>query len=223
MKLAWIVFHKNVYAYNRKWIDDYVNSVYNQTINGKAAVENKLIDVWEINYGNGNERLFPESKFYRKNFKNHALAHNFILDEVFANGYSYAFNSNCDDCYSDDRIEQQLPYCKRGFDIISSNHSIIDVENNILTHDIQFSKMDVGLEMSKNHNIVSHPSVVYSKNFWTHCPKLNPNLIPVDDRELWKWGLFHGYKFVIVPQTLCYYRVHADSVSAPRQKNLKTQ
>lgn len=218
MRLAWITFHKNVRAYPSRWIDDYVNSVYNQTINGQNAVEEKLIDIWEVNYGNGNERLFPESKFYQKNFPTHAHAHNFILDEVFKNGYSYAFNSNCDDCYTEDRIERQLPYCKQGYDIISANHSIIDGENNILKHDIQFSKMAINLEMSKNHNIISHPCVVYSKKFWTNCPKLNPELIPKDDMDLWKFAIHKGYKMIIVPSTLLYYRVHPNSVAAPRRK-----
>lgn len=217
-KLAWITFHKNVRAYPSRWIDDYVNSVYNQTINGQGAVENNLFQLFEINYGNGNERLFPESKFYKKLFPNHAHAHNFILDEVFKEGYSYAFNSNCDDAYLEDRIERQLPYCKQGYDIISANHSIIDGDNNILNHDIQFSKMAINLEMSKGHNIISHPCVVYSKNFWTKCPKLNPDLIPKDDMELWKWGLFNGFKFVIAPYSLLYYRIHPDSVAAPRRK-----
>lgn len=218
MKLAWIVFHKNVRAYPSKWIEDYVNSVYTQTVNGQNAVDEKIIDIWEVNYGNGNERLFTESKFFKKNFPTHAHAHNFILDEVFKNGYSYAFNSNVDDCYPEDRIERQLPYCKQGKDIICANHSEIDGDNKVTNHDIAFHKMAVNLEMAKNHNIISHPTVVYSKHFWTKCPKLDPALIPADDMALWKWALFNGFQFTIVPYNLCWHRIHPNSVAAPRRK-----
>ena len=211
MKAAWICFHANTSRYPKKWITDYVNSYHWQTTK---------IPIYEINYGKDKTQLFEDSKFYQKEFPTHAHAHNFILDEVFSQGFDYAFNSNIDDIYERDRIESQLIACQSGFDIISCNHSIIDGNNLVTHHDIQFSSKSVGVELSRHppHNIVSHPGVVYSKKFWTKCPKLNPQSIPKDDMELWLWAYANGFKFHIVPRTLVYYRVHENSVAAPRRE-----
>lgn len=214
MKAAMICFHSNIGRYPEKWITDYVNSYYWQSVK---------IPIWEINYGKGKTRLFNDSTFFNKEFPTHADAHNFILDKVFEAGFDYAFNSNVDDISERIRVEAQLEACKKGYDIISCNHSIIDKENWIKVPDIQFSEKSVGIEFSKRppHNIISHPGVVYSKNFWTKCPKLDASKIPTDDLTLWLWGYANGYKFHIVPMTLLYYRIHPDSVAAPRQKLLR--
>lgn len=215
MRSAWVSFHSNIKRYPAAWIEDYVNSFYWQTYK---------IPIYEINYGGTKEQLFRESKFYRNKFTNHADAHNFILDEVFKDGFDYAFNSNIDDIYNKHRIEVQLEACKKGYDIISCNHTIIDENNmeSIEAKDIQFSAKSIGYELSKNppHNIISHPGVVYSRNFWTKCPKLNPKSIPKDDLELWAWGYANGFSFHIVPFTGLWYRCYSSSVSAPRRNKV---
>lgn len=217
MKVAWIVFHANIKRYPVAWIDDYVNSYYWQTYK---------IPIYEINYGDKKDknRLFRESNYFKHEFPTHAHAHNWILDKVFEDGYDYAFNSNADDIYSKHRVEVQLEACKKGYDIISCNHTIIDENNmeSIDAKDIQFSAKSIGYELSKNppHNIISHPGVVYSRNFWTKCPKLNPQSIPKDDMELWQWAYANGFTFHIVPFTCLWYRVHAGSVAAPRRKEI---
>lgn len=214
LNCAWICFHKNVKRYNPNWIEDYVNSYYYQTMK---------IPVYEVNYGNTKDRLFRESVFFKRDFPTHAHAHNFILDEVFKDGFHYAFNSNIDDIYTKHRVEVQYEAIVRTkADIISCNHTIIDENNmeNINAKDIQFSAWSIGVEFRKTppHNIISHPGVVYSKNFWEKCPKLNPDEIPKDDMSLWAWGYANGFQFHIVPHTLLWYRVHEGSVAAPRRK-----
>lgn len=208
MRCAWIAFHKNAGSYPQKWIEDYVNSYHWQTVK---------IQVYEINYGTTDERLFTDSVFVRKQFNTHAEAHNYILDMVFEHGYDYAFNSNIDDIYDKMRVELQMQYLP-GNDVISCNHSEINGDNEITRADIPFSGMSVGQQFQRNHNIISHPGVVYSANFWRKCPKLDPVMIPRDDMMLWIWGYEHGYKFKIVPHTLVYHRIHSGSVAAPRRK-----
>lgn len=210
MRLCWITFHKNLQNYPEKWITDYVNSYHWQTFK---------IPIYEINYGGKKNRLFKDSQFYSKQFDTHADAHNFILDEVFKDGFDYAFNSNIDDIYEKTRIEIQASYLK-GHDIISCNHSIINGDNEITKADIRFSDQSPGQQFQRvpPHNIISHPGVVYSKRFWENCPKLNPKLIPIDDLDLWLWAYNNGYQFKIVPHVLVYYRVHENSVAAPRRK-----
>lgn len=123
MKIAWIVFHANVTIYPKAWVEDYIGSVEYQTVKP---------DIFEINYGNGNERLFKDSKYFKKSFPTHAHAHNFILDEVFKNGYSWAFNSNIDDMYTEDRVERQLAICSKGIcDIVASDMTYVNEKNEV--------------------------------------------------------------------------------------------
>lgn len=205
MKLAVIIFHQNVNRYPQSWIDDCIKSIQNQTF--------KNFQVFEIDYGGNNIQIYPGGNFESIILNNHAEAHNYLLDKVFLLDFDYAFNVNIDDLYSVNRIEKQLEFAKKGFDVISSNFYTIDeygkVQNEFIMNDKNFE-----YEAAKGHNIISHPVVCYSKHFWTTCSKLHPNEIPLDDFSLWKRSYSH-YKFVIVPDFLLYYRVHSKKISAP--------
>lgn len=206
MKLALICFHKNLDRYPKTWIDKYRDSILNQTY--------KEFDIFEVNYGGETNRIFENSIFESLNFQDHAAAHNYLLDKVFSLGYDYAANSNCDDYYALDRLEKQIKFMEAGYDVISSNFYAID-ENDNIKHKTEFHDKNILAESNKNHNIIAHPVLCYSRNFWTTCTKLVSSEIPKDDFELWKRSYATGkYKFVILQDTLLYYRVHLKKVSA---------
>jgi hypothetical protein len=146
--------------------------------------------------------------------KNHAEAHNHLLDTVFSQGYDYAFNVNVDDFYALDRFEKQIKYAAMGYDVISSNFHVVN-ENDEITRTLTMHDRSVEHEASKDHNIIAHPVVCYSKKFWTTCSKLNGDQIPKDDFELWKRS-FGKYTFIVVPEFLLYYRVHENKISKPK-------
>lgn len=198
LRIALICFHKNISQYPQEWIEEYRASILNQTFN--------KFTIFEMNYGNTTERIFDNSMLSVKDFTNHVLAHNKLLDDVFSLGYDYAINSNCDDKYAINRIEKQLPYMEQGYDVISSNFYNINDRGEIRQQK-RFHDKDIIAEANKNHNIICHPVVCYSKHFWTTCSRLNPDEIPEDDFNLWKRS-YGNYKFVIVPHFLAYYRVH---------------
>lgn len=207
MKVAVIIFHKNVNNYPKRWIEKCVESIKNQTYGD--------FDVFELDYGGEKNRIYPRSCFESKPMNNHAEAHNHLLDTVFALGYDYAFNVNIDDFYSPFRFEKQLEYARLGYDVISSDFFNVD-ESDSITKEMIMNPLDIEFEANvKNHNIIAHPVVCYSKNFWTTCSKLNGSQIPRDDFELWKRS-FGKYRFVIVPKCLLYYRIHKYKVSAKK-------
>lgn len=206
IKLAVIIFHKNVRNYPAQWIAQCVNSIKNQT--------HKDFQVFEIDYGGDGVQIYPDSHFCTKDFKTHADAHNFLLDQVFKLGFDYAANVNIDDHYSPDRFEKQLVYAKQGYDVISSNFYNINAEGAIIDT-MEMHGKDIIAEANKGHNVIAHPAVFYSKNFWTTCSRLIPDQIPVDDFELWKRS-FDQYRFIILPDFLLYYRVHSHKISASR-------
>lgn len=201
MKIAVILFHKNVDRYPRKWIDKCIESIKLQTYPN--------FTVFELDYGGTAKQVYHGSNFESKKLQNHAEAHNYLLDKVFALGYDYAFNCNVDDYYDLNRVERQLRYLKIGYDVVSSNFLRVDENDKILGKMI-FHNRDIKTEARKNHNIIAHPVCAYSKNFWTKCTKLNGEQIPKDDFELWKRS-FKDFKFIIVPEFLLYYRIHENN------------
>lgn len=208
MKPAVIIFHKNAYKYNPKWIAKCIESIQKQTYN--------KFDVFELDYGGEFTQLYPGSSFSStSHIKDHAEAHNWLLDKVFSLDYDCAFNVNIDDVYSVDRIEKQLPWMEAGYDVVSSNFYHID-ENGRVTNSIAVDARRPDLEAKRNHNIIAHPVCCYSRNFWLNCSRLNPSEIPRDDFELWKRS-YGKFKFKILPNFLLYYRVHSTKVSAKGQ------
>ncbi len=204
-----IVFHKNVWDYPKKWIDDFVASVNKQTT---------PIDLLEIDYGGGSNRLFKQSKYFQVKFTNHADAHNFLCRKAVKLGYRYVFNHNVDDFYHHERVYRQLEYMDKGYDVVSCNYIQMDAQTRDTSGVILFSEQDILKESYKGHNIIAHPGVCYSKNFIENSGLLIASEIPVDDYNLWKRS-YGNFKFFIAPFPLLYYRIHAGNISG---KNINT-
>lgn len=203
MKAAVIIFHKNVDEYiPREWVNKCIDSIRAQTY--------KDFDVFELNYG-GNKQVYPGSIFIRKEFNNHAEAHNYLLDGAFSEGYDCAFNVNIDDYYASNRLEVQLKYIEQGYDVVSSNFYRFWPDGTVLP--LKFDHLNPALEARCGHNIIAHPVCCYSRNYWLNCGGLNPAEIPQDDFELWKRSYARGFKFVIAPEFLLWHRVHDNNVS----------
>ena len=205
MRVAVIIYHKDVRKYNPEWIKKCVDSIRNQTYMN--------FDVFECDYGGTFTQIYEGSSFASTNhLLTHSDAHNFLLDKVFELGYDCAFNVNVDDIYSLDRFEKQLPWIEKGYDVVSSNFHHIDEKGRVL-YPMIFDSLDPQREANRGHNIIAHPVVCYSKNFWLNCARLISSEIPKDDFHLWKRS-YGRFKFKILPDFLLYYRIHKQKVSA---------
>lgn len=200
MKISLIAYHKAVTQYPKQWIDEFSASILGQTYQD--------FDIFELNYGGGEERLFACSNFESKELLNHAEAMNYLIDKCFELGYDYTLNSNIDDIYALDRVEKQLPYMQQGYDVISSNFDLFNEEGTYHTH--QFHNLNIRKELSKNHNIICHPVVAISKHFWSFN-RYFPHEIPFEDMKLWQRSI-GSFKFIILPEILLHHREHAKSV-----------
>lgn len=203
MKVATISFHKNLSRYPAKWIDDYRTSIENQVTKTQ---------IFEIDYGCTGERIFKDSQYYEVSFTNHASAHNFLCRQAVGHGFDFVANTNVDDLYHYERILRQLPYCEQGFDVVSCDMTQIDGDNNVTRENILFSQMNIEEHAVKGHNVLSHPSAIYSKNFIENSGLLIPEQIPRDDFELWRRS-FGKFTFFIAPYVLLYYRIHTNNIS----------
>ncbi len=199
--VAVIVYHKNIFSlYPSKWIDQFRDSILQQTYDDFV--------IFEMNYGGGEERLFPSSVFISEEEPTFVDAMNTLLTKAFYNGAEAVFNTNCDDVYSLDRIEKQLPYIRQGWDVVSSN--FVELKGEEIIRECIFDRLDINKELTRGHNIICHPVVAYSRNFW-HSHKYEPFEIPLEDMNLWKRALKDS-KMIVLPEFLCCHRIHENSV-----------
>jgi hypothetical protein len=207
MKIGIIVFHKNIIdIYSKEWVDKCLDSLKNQTY--------KDLYFYEINYGGDEYRLIYDSKFYNIPKKNYAEAMNFIISEAFSDGCDFIFNTNLDDYYREDRIEKQLYYLNLGYDIVSSDFCYINESNQFIENMIMSRFHDIKRNLKFNHNVISHPSVGMSRNFWSdNKNRYDVDKVPTEDLFLWKESIERDYKFYIVNEILLYYRIHNKQVS----------
>lgn len=208
MKSAVIIFHKNILTY---YLPEWIEKCYS-TIRGQYNVK---FDVFEIDYGGGGTQTYDGSIFFSENLDNHANAHNFLLDRVFERDYDCAFNVNVDDWYALGRFETQLPWIEKGYDVVSSNFYRVNDDESV-KQPFTFHNRDMVYEaLRKNHNILAHPVLCYSRRFWTECnDRLRPEEVPADDFALWKRCYIKGnFKFIILPEFLLFQRIHASNVS----------
>ena len=195
MKKGVIFFHKNIQMlYPSRWIDKCITSMVNQ--------RDRDFKIYEINYGGDDysifERVIPdqEREFHSRKFTNHAQAMNFIIDRAFEDGCEFVFNTNLDDFYNPDRIEKQTLELKNGFDLVSSNMCYIEERGGTDTT-IKYINLseggNIGNSLKGGHNVIAHPSVAFSKNFWKHN-RYNPDEVPLEDFLLWQRAFENGFK-----------------------------
>ena len=141
---------------------------------------------------------------------------NFILTEAFSDDCEVVFNTNLDDIYRHDRFQIQLKYTDE-FDIVSSDFCYIEEngeEDNITLYKNILQHGSVVSNLNKDHNVIAHPCVAFTKRFWKDKNnRYDVSQTPHEDRELWKEAISRGYKFLIVPEVLLFYRIHKNQVS----------
>ena len=125
--------------------------------------------------------------FFNEKMKNYAEAMNFILDRSFLE-CDIVFNVNLDDYYDYRRFEIQSSKILEGYDIVSSNFVYIeerDSKDEITLYKNITSKTPIIQNFIIGNNVVSHPCVCYSSNFW-RSNRYNAELVPEEDFDLLK-------------------------------------
>jgi hypothetical protein len=237
---AVIFFHKNILKlYDGRWIKQCVESVINQKYVN--------FDILEINYGNEDYSIFEEYKnnfnggyfFFKENYLTHTDAMTFLLNKGFSElGYDIIFNTNLDDYYHDHRFIKQIECLNSGYSLCSSFWSYIKSENN---SDRFYQKIDNSVfkleingnyinfnsiknELNKNHNVLNHSGVCFSKKFWNSYDKFN-NLLryrddkPFEDMTLWKRAVENNIQITIINDDLITYRLHQNQIGSNKNSS----
>ncbi len=207
IKIAVICYHKNAEKiYQKRWIEQYRNCILLQRYYG--------FDIMECNYGGGDFRIFggDDTFFFKEKSQTFVHCMNYLLNKCFNElGYDYVFNTNVDDLYSLDRISKQIDCLQDGNDLVASNFTLMN-EKGKEYHRHSFQYLDIESELTKDHNIIGHSSVAYSKKFWGTGSKYNPAEIPYEDLKLWKRSVAKGDRIKILPEYLMYQRIHSNAV-----------
>jgi hypothetical protein len=213
-KLGVIFFHKNIRSiYKERWINKCIETILNQTLND--------FKIYEINYGGEDYSVFngishdQEREFYSKKFSNHAEAMNFIIDHAFSDGCDVVFNTNLDDFYTPNRIEKQMIEIKNGADLVSSNMCYFEERDGADTTLKYFNFFEMGpaeKSLTEGNNVIAHPVVAFSKNFW-NSNRYDPSEVPLEDFLLWKRAASNDMKISIVNDYLLNYRLHSSQIT----------
>ena len=205
LKVGIIVYHKNArLLYQAEWIEQFRQSVINQDY---------PCTIYECCYGGAEVQLFENSIFTYEVLPTFVDAMNLLLDQTFNDGCDAVANTNVDDYYAHERITKQVSYIQAGFDLVASNFYLL--QQNRQPHLHRFSNLNLKTEIARGHNIIGHPVVMYSRNFWK-SHRYNPDEIPREDLLLWQRAS-KDMKMVIIPFALMYHRVHSNAVSQPNQ------
>jgi len=246
MESAVIIYHKNALSYcKHKWLIKCLDTIENQTYQNFDVFEvsygDKSDECSIVKYFKKiqNNKLF----YFHEPMKDHSYAMNFLLNKVFAKNtsYKYCFNINIDDFYDLTRFERQIKIIKKlKYDVVSSQMLYVDEENKPikkidyfaynfispkkikLKSQIEMEQSYIKKEFLKNHNIVAHPCVCYTRRFWKIIGPY-PNIVPREDLILFKKAALNpAIKIHIAKKFLLYYRIHNNqTVSKERTKDGK--
>lgn len=206
MKVALLVYHKNaIDLYPNSWIEEFKLSIDQQTY--------KEFDIFELNYGSDNFRIFDNSKYYKVELDNHIHAMNILIDHILLNGYDIIANTNIDDIYHECRLEKQIEAIESGYDLVSSNFLYVGEKSQMM----QMSKYNIEKELNKGHNVICHPLVVTHRRFWEDKLEYK-NLLGKEDLDLWQRAIKLGRKFTILEDYLLKYRIHSNQVTKTWKK-----
>lgn len=206
-KIGVAFYYKDLTQYPAAWVNKCVESILAQT--------HKNFEIYILDYGE-KPSLFPLAFFNRnpawlpfdflhKPLLNYAAAMNEIYQRIFRD-CDVAVNTNIDDYYATNRIELLTESLRSGADIATSNYHIVD-ENNNITASLDYAKKDVALQFKQGGNPVSNPCTLIKKRVFEKM-QFNPALVPIEDLDFWIRALDFGFKIVIRPEYLHFYRMH---------------
>ncbi len=203
-------YHRNAYArYPSPWLAAYSQSIENQT---------EKADLFELDYGDaeGASRLLYRSELLATPLPTHVHAQNHMLDMLFGLGYDAVLNTNVDDVYYPEYVAVTRRTISDGADVSSSNFALTD-ERGYVYRRHAFDDLDVAAELRRGNNIISHPTVAFTRRFWEGCSRYDPSQIPEEDMRLWAREV-ERFRFVIAPEILVNHRIHDGSVCAEFHK-----
>jgi hypothetical protein len=211
MKIGIAIYHSQAQRYPQRWKNKCINSLIHN-IAQLAWDDNPYF--YELDYGDTPQRFHTNTitgfvnlgpRYRRKKLANYAEAMNEIYSWIFEE-CDVVCNANIDDYYAPDRILKLVETLNAGADVASSNYIMVD-ENDMPIAKTDYAELNLANELARDNNIVSNPGHMMKKQVFEKL-KFDPSLVPREDLQYWKDCLGAGFKIVIRPEHLHYYRIH---------------
>lgn len=215
MKLAIIIYHKNILSYPGKHILACLKSILSQTYNKFDIIElnydssNKFSLLHKINYKKDNHT------FIKKECDDHIDAFNFLLNYCFVKkDYQMIFNVNLDDEYFPQKIEKQMKISKEfNYDLITSNYLLDNDKKEIIkTDDYIEQKTLIKNKLSRNLMIIQMSGACITKNFFKKNGYLTEHQ-PFENLFYCKKGIKNKSTMFIIPEILMKQNIHSNMLT----------
>ena len=131
--------------------------------------------------------------------------------------YDWIARMDGDDIADVDRFKHQVPYIRKGYQLIGGSAQYMDMEG----HDLY-----VGITANKNYKIkmllsfgispLIHPSIIVKKSLIKEVGGYDPNIYCAEDKDMWLM-LAKRCKMINTPQVVLRYRVNPAGISISKQ------
>lgn len=132
-------------------------------------------------------------------------------------------HSNCfarmdaDDIAEPLRLEKEIEYIKRGYDVVFSGYAYIDENSNKIESKNApiYSNDKLNYNVSLDPSIIHHPTTLFTRKIFEEVCGYR-NFPCSQDADLWMRMAEVGARFYYIPEILLQYRINSQSVSNKR-------
>lgn len=132
--------------------------------------------------------------------------------------YDWIARMDGDDVADINRFKEQIPYIKKGFDLIGGGASYIDMEgNHLFTSKPVVRNKLIKLQLSFGISPIIHPAVIINKKKLLEVGGYDNHIKCAQDKDLWLM-LYHNCKMINIPKLVLQYRVNESGISVSKKE-----
>lgn len=196
------------------YVDNAVQSVLRQTHSNLELIiinDGSTDSTWSIVNGYDDERVVLV------NISNRGVSEARNVGIVRAKGSYIAF-IDADDLWRIDKLEIQLKYILKGYDLVYTDGEIVDINGNVIERSMDtkfglYSGHSGSLELCKGGFYIPTSSVLVRKEVLHEVGGFDDNLSRAEDFDLWLRILLNNYFVSGIEIQLIDYRIHENQSS----------
>ena len=124
---------------------------------------------------------------------------------------------DADDIAEPGRLETDLFYLQKGYDVVFSAYTYIDESSNLITtkETPVYSNERIAMSVMLDPSIIHHPTTMFTRVIFERAGGYR-DFPCSQDSDLWMRMAESGAKFYYIPEKLLRYRINSQSVSRKR-------
>ena len=131
--------------------------------------------------------------------------------------YDWIARMDGDDVADINRFKNQIPYIRKGYDVIGGGAVYIDMESREL-YPAHPAKRDIIIKFLLSIGIgqIIHPAAIINKNKLLAIGGYDSHIICAQDKDLWLM-LYHSCKMINIPEIVLKYRINTAGISVSKK------